>query len=212
MREQLTQYVKLLFAGTPDSEDMQQEILQNTLDRYDDLIEQGKSPEAAYRLAISGIGDIQELVSSKPAVIEETPTSPAPAVKKLTAEEKKWMQAVAIGLYICCVIPVIALSGIGNGGLGVGLMFVMIAAATVLIILSSDSKDSKAASQTSGPKRKKRKVLSDVMGTISLALFFIVSFATGAWHITWLIFPIVGAVEGVINAICDLVEGKEDEN
>ena len=35
MREQLEQYVKLLFAGTPDSEDMQQEILQNTLDRYD---------------------------------------------------------------------------------------------------------------------------------------------------------------------------------
>ena len=36
MREQLTQYVNLLFAGAPDSEDIRQEILQNTLDRYDD--------------------------------------------------------------------------------------------------------------------------------------------------------------------------------
>ena len=58
MREQLTQYVNLLFAGAPDSEDIRQEILQNTLDRYDDLIAAGKTPEAAYRLAISGIGDI----------------------------------------------------------------------------------------------------------------------------------------------------------
>ena len=65
MREQLEQYVKLLFAGTPDSEDMQQEILQNTLDRYDDLLDHGKSPEAAYRLAIAGIGDISELLGNE---------------------------------------------------------------------------------------------------------------------------------------------------
>ena len=42
MREQLIQYVNLLFAGAPDSDDMKQEILQNTLDRYDDLIAEGK--------------------------------------------------------------------------------------------------------------------------------------------------------------------------
>ena len=55
MREQLIQYVELLFAGTGDFEDTKQEILQNTLDRYDDLVAAGKVPEAAYRLAISGI-------------------------------------------------------------------------------------------------------------------------------------------------------------
>ena len=37
MREQLIQYVELLFAGARDCEDIKQEILQNTLDRYDDL-------------------------------------------------------------------------------------------------------------------------------------------------------------------------------
>ena len=38
MREQLIQYVNLLFAGNDDVEEIKQEILQNTLDRYDDLI------------------------------------------------------------------------------------------------------------------------------------------------------------------------------
>ena len=66
MREQLIQYVTLLFAGAQDCADTKQEILQNTLDRYDDLVAQGKSPEAAYRLAIGGIGDINEILAAEP--------------------------------------------------------------------------------------------------------------------------------------------------
>lgn len=68
MREQLIRYVELLFAGAENAGDIQQEILQNTLDRYDDLIAQGKTPEAAYRLAISGIGDINEILGSAAAL------------------------------------------------------------------------------------------------------------------------------------------------
>ena len=48
MREQLIQYVQLLFAGAADCDDTRQEILQNTLDRYDDLIAAGKSEQEAY--------------------------------------------------------------------------------------------------------------------------------------------------------------------
>ena len=66
MREQLIQYVQLLFAGAADCDDTRQEILQNTLDRYDDLIAAGKTPEAAYRLAIMGIGDINEILGRAP--------------------------------------------------------------------------------------------------------------------------------------------------
>ena len=44
MREKLISYVDLLFAGVPNATDIRQEILQNTLDRYDDLIDQGYDP------------------------------------------------------------------------------------------------------------------------------------------------------------------------
>ena len=64
MKEKLIQYVNLLFAGTDNSDEIRDEILQNTLDRYEDLLEQGKSPEAAYRLAITGIGDINEILGT----------------------------------------------------------------------------------------------------------------------------------------------------
>lgn len=78
MREQLIQYVQLLFAGAADCDDTRQEILQNTLDRYDDLVAAGKTPEAAYRLAIMGIGDINEILGRAPGAAP----LPAPAAKQ----------------------------------------------------------------------------------------------------------------------------------
>ena len=50
MREKLKEYVHLLFAGTVGKEDMEQEILQNTLDRFDDWVSRGFSEEDAYRI------------------------------------------------------------------------------------------------------------------------------------------------------------------
>lgn len=215
MREQLAQYVNLLFAGTTDSEDMLQEILQNTLDRYDDLIDQGKTPEAAYRLAISGIGDINEILGS---------ASPAPAAaaaenedyrgRPLPSAQKKTMRAVAIGMYICCVVPVIALGHIGDGALGVCLMFLLIAAATVLIIMSSDARSEQSKENTSEkepltPQQELRQAVQKTLSTVALVLFLVVSFLTGAWYITWLIFPIMGAVRGIVFACMDLKEANE---
>ena len=209
MRDQLIQYVRLLFAGTPDSYDMQQEILQNTLDRYDDLIAQGKAPEAAYRLAISGIGDINEIIGSA-----QNEPSPAPAPVREQQDEpqdiskKKLMRAISIALYICCVIPVLVLGNIGSGVLGVCLMFVMIAAATVLMVLSSGSKEDTEEKEDDEPKTELGKAIKSIWGILTLGIYLVISFWSGAWFITWLIFPIMGAVQGLVKAIMDLKEAK----
>ncbi len=209
MRDQLTQYVHLLFAGTSESEEIQQEILQNTLDRYDDLICQGKSPEAAYRLAIAGIGDINEILGS-----EDSPASVANTdiVVEQSADQqkKKSMRAVAIALYICCVIPVIALANIADGIIGLCVMFVIIAIATVLIILASSGNKQKEEEKAE-PRDPVYKAYKSLSGAITLAIYLLVSFWSGAWHITWLIFPISGAVDGIVKAIFDLKEAKKHE-
>ena len=212
MREQLIQYVNLLFAGATDSDEIKQEILQNTLDRYDDLIAQGKSPEAAYRLAISGIGDINEIIGNT-----QSQHSPAPAPVREQQDEpqdiskKKLMRAISIALYICCVIPVLVLGNIGSGVLGVCLMFVMIAAATVLMVLSSDSKEDPEEKEEDEPKTELGKALESVWGWLSLGLFLVISLWSGAWYITWLIFPIMGAVKGIIKACMDLKGANQNE-
>lgn len=207
MREQLTKYVELLFAGTPNSDDMRQEIMQNTLDRYDDLIDQGKTPEAAYRLAIAGIGDVGEILgaSHAPANAPEAANTDYRG-RPLPSAKKKTMRAVAIGMYICCVIPLFALGNIGNGVLGLCLMFVIIAAATVLIILSSSG--SKEENTEKEPKDPLYKAYKSLSGVVTLVIYLCISFWSGAWYITWLVFPISGAIDGIVKAIFDLKEAK----
>ena len=64
MREQLRAYVQHLFdraADTPRNRELLEEILQNTLDRYDDLVAQGTSEADAYQQAVSQIGEVEKL-------------------------------------------------------------------------------------------------------------------------------------------------------
>lgn len=214
MREQLIQYIDLLFAGTKNCEDMKQEILQNTLDRYDDLITEGKVPEAAYRLAISGIGDISEILGAQ----ETSPSVYAHIEEPETHEDQqkqKKFRATAIALYILCPIPLFLMSELGAATVGLCGLLVMVAIATALIIMSgkkdtaTDDKEEKNAAQS--PQQALRKTIKDTIGIVGLVVYLLVSFATRAWHITWLIFPIEAAVWELTKAIWDLKEAKKHE-
>lgn len=193
MREQLIQYVELLFAGVRDCEDIRQEILQNTLDRYDDLIDQGKVPEAAYRLAISGIGDINEILGTHPMPV---PFSPDPAPTKTDTPQKKRMRAIAVGLYILCPIPLIFMSGLGADILGLCGTLVLVAIATVMMILNAKKEEKKEKKEDN--RTPLQKSASSMLWAIGLAVYFLWSFTTGDWHITWITFLILGALDDLV--------------
>lgn len=118
------------------------------------------------------------------------------------------MQAISIALYICCVIPVLVLGDVGNGVLGVCLMFVIIAAATVLMVMSSGSKENPEEKEDDEPKTELGKAVKSIWGIATLGIYLVISFWSGVWFITWLIFPIMGAVQGLVKAIIDLKEVK----
>lgn len=215
MKEKLIQYVDLLFTGAADCEDIKQEILQNTLDRYDDLLSEGKTPEAAYRLAILGIGDISEILGSvrtAPAAAPAARAQQAPG-KPVDTTVKKLLRTIAIGLYILSPIPMFVLSEIGMEVIGLCGVLAIVAVATVLIILGgkrSPELPSKQPPSTSGEEL--RKSIFGVVSAVALAAYFIISFMTMAWHITWVIFPLAGAVKGLIKAVIDLLEVNKYEN
>ena len=215
MREQLQQYVELLFAGAPDSEDIKQEILQNTLDRYDDLIAQGKVPEAAYRLALTGIGDINEILGSAAQVIPAAPAREVHPEEDAAAAKRKRTRAIAIGLYIICIIPLIILSELGLSILGLCATLSIVAVATVAIIQYQEPDDEEEVHQSrkpDSPRGELHKSIRSLIGIITLIVYLAVSFLTGAWYITWLIFPLSGAVKGLVRAILDLKEAVDHEN
>jgi len=216
MRAQLEQYVNLLFAGAKDCEEIKQEILQNTLDRYDDLIAEGKVPEAAYRLAITGIGDVNEILGTKPQaapVCHESSPKENPADNDTPA--KKLLRAVAVGLYIISFIPLFILGELNLATIGLCCTIAIVAVATVLIMLGAKKdtdEDEEHEEESLTPKQELKKSIAKLINVIALVLFFVISFLTEAWFITWLIFPIAGAVKGLVNAILDLKEAKNYEN
>ena len=202
MRDQLIQYVSLLFAGAENCEDTKQEILQNTLDRYDDLIAEGKPEEAAYRLAIISIGDINEILGQKDAVLPAVTVAEAQTEKDTAF--KKLLRAIAVGLYILCPLPLIVLSELGMDTFGFCGLLCFVAVATVLMILGSKKGDAPTHAEKNDedePKSELGKSISSLIWAIGLAVYLILSFLTGAWHITWVIFPILGAVNALVCAM-----------
>lgn len=221
MREQLVQYVNLLFAGTDGVEDIREEILQNTLERFDDLVARGAAPEQAYRQAIAGIGDVGEIIGvrsapQEPAQEPAEDYNPLPDFEGTAPAIARLMRGVAIFLYIISPIPIILLDSLGWGNVGVCIFLSIVAIATLLLLTFSGGKKEKTEKtekpqKTAAEKnadapanRNLERSIKKLMRTLALVLFFIVSFSTGAWLVTWLIFPIEKALEGVACACLDL--------
>lgn len=85
MRERLIEYIDGLFSGAAlnmRNAEIKEEILQNTLEHYDDLLSEGKSEQEAYDAVIQGIGDVRPLVEpegsavSAEAAPESQPSAP----------------------------------------------------------------------------------------------------------------------------------------
>ena len=214
MREQLIQYVELLFAGASDSEEIKQEILQNTLDRFDDLVAQGKSPEAAYRLAITGIGDINEILGAATHAPAATASVPVQTVQPETEEDirRKKIRAGAVALYIICALPLIILSQFGLDILGLCLTLLIVAFATYLMIVTGKKDDDEDEKESKEAKHPLKESIGNIIWVVGLILYFGSSFYTGAWHITWLLFPIMACARGLSDAIIDLAEVNKHES
>ena len=98
MREKLSEHIRVLFAdaerrspGKPRLAELKEELLLNTLEKYEHMLETGRTSEAAYALAVSGIGDIEGLLND---VIGEAPASEKaceamPAVETATPCEER---------------------------------------------------------------------------------------------------------------------------
>ena len=129
MREKISIYVEGLFSDaalTIRNAEVQQEILQHTLDRYDDLIAAGKSEQEAYDEAVGGIGDVSELYEHKQAAEEpkkrDFPAPPTPDAVSTAPQtgRKKKLPGWAIAL-ICVGVAaaILALDFAGQAAFGV---------------------------------------------------------------------------------------------
>lgn len=213
MNYQLREYINTLFQEAPPTKktvELKEEILQNLTDKYNDLIAEGKSEEAAYNIAVASIGDLSHLINelkTQPELTEEQ-TKEAEEYKK----RKAIITATSVALYILCSVPVIAFGRTA----GYVLMMVMIAAATGMLIYNNMTKphymkaddsmaeEFRAWRETSSDKRSVYRSLCLALWALTVVLYFLISFSFNHWHLTWLLFPLAGAINAILKAVFDL--------
>lgn len=96
MKDRLTAYIDGLFADAEKRSpangrlrELKEELLQNTVEKYHDLIAQGRTPEAAYRAAVDGVGDISELLSDVIGESGEVKTPTVTEIPEASAENPR---------------------------------------------------------------------------------------------------------------------------
>lgn len=212
MEGKLRRYVDELFADTVPTKkavELKEEMILNLTEKYSDLLSEGKSPEAAFNIAVAGIGDVSGLLKD----LENDSNNP----QQMEAQRRKsaMLTAISIMMYILSVLPLIVLSILFDSEasviIGIAFMFIFISGATGLLIYNTmtkpkylkedDSIVEEFRQWQSGNRDKKslRGSISAALWSIVVALYFIISFLTGAWYITWIIFIIAAALESLIN-------------
>lgn len=246
MRTKLTEYLNDLFNGAPDTpknRELREELLQNSLDKYDDLVKNGTPEATAFNLVVGGLGDVTVLLreihgnftapssTSTPGTSDtsasgaqrtpDSPETPAAAANESDdrKREQKWAACLAasVMLYIASIIPPIILSNTHLvDTLAPALMFAIIAIATFILLYGKfmfkkggkgDTEASASSAGTSTGKNSLFASLNGLLWALILVAYFVISFATMSWHVTWLIFPIGGALSGVLKAIFDIIGG-----
>ena len=141
-----------------------------------------------------------ELLSGKKDIVE--------AKKEENRNNFARNMAIAIGLYIISVVFVVVADEIFNQEIiGIALFFIVNAIATSLIVYSSI----KYKSEKEKEEKNENPIVSQVCGIIALVgviTYLIISFLTGAWHISWIIFIIMG----LCCAIAKLLFSLKEEN
>ena len=226
MEYRIRSYVDELFQNAPRTQrayELKVELTQNLLDKYFALLSEGKSQDDAYNLTVMSIGDVQELFAGLQEDGPTPPPMPQPVVMP-GRSRSALVVTIAVMLYILSVVPVIVLSalfgGYGDGGpvLGVALMFVMIACATGLLIYNHMTKpkktdvpmpatvvdDFKEWQAGKSQKKQLQKSIRSAFWPLVLAFYFLISFGTGKWYITWVVFLIAPAVDSIISAVLAL--------
>ncbi len=204
MNEKLRKYIDDLFANAPSTVravELKEEMYQNLTDKYNDLIAEGKGEESAFNIAVASIGDVDSLISglSGEKRVESDKSRKRSAI----------IVAVAIALYILSPVPVILI----QHDIGMMFLFLFVAIATAMLIyngvtreryVKSDDTMVEEFKEWKQNSKQKNRAASSIIGSfwlIAVCVYIVVSFLTGAWHITWIIFLIAAALASLIRGI-----------
>lgn len=116
--------------------------------------------------------------------------------------------SVAVCLYIMSVIPFILLKG---SKVSIIAFFVMIAVATMLIVFGAVSKPKFEDEKPQTQEESLVKRICSIVSGIILVIYLLVSFITGAWYITWILWIVYAIICEIVKLVFSLKGESGDE-
>ncbi len=117
--------------------------------------------------------------------------------------------AIAVMLYIICPAPLFIMQDTTS----LVYLLIIVAVATGIIIyravFNAKTKPVTNAEKQQKPESNQFKMIKGTITSFTLIIYFLVSFFTGAWHLTWIIFLISGAVKNIVSAVFELKESEK---
>lgn len=199
MKNKIKNHVHHLFENSPrtkKTKDIEEEMIINLEDKYDDLLHEGLPEKEAYQSVIASIGDIEELLSS----LKENIVYDMQNIKN--RKRRALIISTSVMLYILSIIPIVVVEVLGvTEELALIPMFIMIAIATALLIYNNiahpiypeekmvkkfknDYVDSIVKS-TVKPPRKNRQIIG-IRIFIAFFFIFLISLVSSTTKITYM--------------------------
>lgn len=212
MEAKIHAHIDRLFQSAPINErvsEIKLEIYMNTVDRYHDLLKDGKEPAVAYQEAVNTIGDLDELLRSIDATVPGTvspPAAPGISDKKKRRRMRRKLLREHIGtiLWMTMLTLYFLISFATSAWHVTWIMFLLTVALQNIIHAAMDCAHANKPDIPYFPTREQKAILSTIHGALWMLIFaayFIVSFTTMAWYITWVIFLVGVALESLISII-----------
>lgn len=220
MEEKIRKHIDGLFAGAPKTRkamDLKEEMTQNTIEKYQDLIGEGYQEEDAWQMVTASIGDVTELFHE----LEE----PDLFLSEEDRRKKAILKAAAIGLYILAGVVLFAWMIISEsyfysapdlgmfGMIAAGLLCIppprlLVYAANMYPDYGKKEKNMVESYQEARRARNREKALKGSISAIiwlaTLIVYFIVSFVTQEWGVTWIAFLMGGCAQAVLFLVFSL--------
>ncbi|MFL0249604.1 permease prefix domain 1-containing protein [Clostridium neuense] len=221
MYEKLRVRVNKLFENAPNTKaayEIKEEFTANLIDKYDDLIKEGKSEDEAINIAIAGVGDVDSIIKE----LDEKENNNKDEYDKIENQRKKSavLVATAVALYIISVAAEMFCNDYLNLSSGIAdvVMFVIIAVATFILIYNALSKpktkydkvddsmveDFKEWRNQNNTQKEVKKSLRVIVWCIVLVVYFAVSFTWYNFEISWIIFIMGVAVDRIVCLVLEL--------
>ncbi len=201
MIDKIQEYVFKLFENVPQTKrvkEAREELLAGCIDKYLDLIKSGKTNEEAFFEVIAGIGDVDELLRTivkmekfDPTIVEDQKrkydTISEKVKAQVTRDKSSLKPAIISSMWSFTVILYMIISFTTHYWHVTWLIFVFASVIQTVI------------GYIFAPSHTKHRHIHAIIWTSTTFLYFVISFFTGRWYITWVIFLIAVCIQQAFN-------------